>query len=422
MEHLIYWIWFSLRCGVGSEFGSYLLSHFETPKAVFDAKEEDLFKIEGMDRNSAEPFLDHDLTFAGKILKYCERMNVGIMTPESAVYPERLKQIHAKPLVLYYRGRIPNLDDHVLISCVGTRKCSKQGKETAYRLGYGLAEAGAIVVSGMALGIDAAAQMGALDAGGHTIAVLGCGIDRCYPLENAELMERIAKKGTILTEFAPGTDPNGKNFPIRNRIISGLSQGTVVVEADDRSGALITARSAVKQGRDVFAFPGDASNPLYTGTNMLIQDGAKLVTSAFDVLIEYEPLYPHRILTERLVMVGRRAREDEAFSHMNAAAPPARYHRKKQEKPSPKSERKQETREIAASVQEKKVLDLTGCSELEKQILSAMKGMMSPEELSSAIYQETGIQIPVGELLAQLTLLEIGGYVEAVPGGSFRLV
>lgn len=416
MNHLIYWIWLSLRCGAGSELGSYLLAQFGTPKAIFEASADALLSVEGIDQNIATALLDRDLTHAGKILTYCERMNVGIMTPESEIYPDRLRAIHAKPLVLYYRGRVPDIDDNVLISCVGTRKCSKHGAENAYRLGYDLAEAGAIVVSGMALGIDAAAQMGALKAGGHTIAVLGCGIDRAYPPENKELMEKIAEKGTVLTEFAPGTDPNGKNFPIRNRIISGLSQGTVVVEADMKSGALITAHVAERQGRDIFAYPGNANDTLASGTNMLIQNGAKLVTSALDVLDEYELLYPHRIFTERLIMAGRRAKVDTAVSAMREVSAPERYTRKKTAKPKAKEE------EIVAAApkKQKKEIDTSGLSETEALIMSVLGDSMSAEEIARAISEKTGKTITVGELLSVLTMLEIGGYIEALPGGSFK--
>ncbi len=418
MNHLIYWIWLSLRCGAGSELGSYLLSQLGTPEAIYKATEKELLAVEGIDRNIATALLDRNLTHAGKILTYCERMNVGIMTLESEIYPERLRAIHAKPLVLYYRGRVPNIDDNVLISCVGMRKCSKDGMENAYRLGYDLAEAGAIVVSGMALGIDAASQTGALDAGGHTIAVLGCGIDRAYPPENKDLMEKIAEKGTVLTEFAPGTDPNGKNFPIRNRIISGLSKGTVVVEADERSGSLITARDAVRQGRDIFAFPGSANDTYSAGTNMLIKNGAKLVTSAWDILVEYELLYPHRIFTERLMMAGRRTKTDKAVSSMNVVVAPERYTRKKQEK---KVVSEAELA-VCAPKKQKKEIDTSNLSETEALIVSSMSGAMSAEEIASAITAKTGKTIPVGELLSLLTMLEIGGYIEALPGGSFSLL
>ena len=205
MNPLVYWVWLSLRCGAGSELGTYLLNHFKSPQEIYEADEETLRSVEGIDGNILEALLDRDLTYSTQIVEYCERVNVGIMTMHSPIYPERLRSIHAKPIVLYYRGKIPDIDDNVLIACVGMRKCSELGKQTAYQLGKDLAHAGAIVVSGMALGIDAATMKGAIDAGGHTIAVLGCGIDRAYPPENKDLMETIAKTGTVITEFAPGT-------------------------------------------------------------------------------------------------------------------------------------------------------------------------------------------------------------------------
>ena len=154
MEHLVYWIWLSLRCGAGSELGSYLLKHFSSPKEIFEADESALRAVDGVDDDIAAALLDRDLSLSRRILEYCERVNVGIMTCESAVYPERLRSIHAKPLLLYYRGRVPDIDDNVLIACVGTRKCSEHGASAARRLGEDLARAGAVVVSGMALGLS----------------------------------------------------------------------------------------------------------------------------------------------------------------------------------------------------------------------------------------------------------------------------
>ncbi len=421
MNHLIYWIWLSLRCGAGSELGSYLLRHFKDPKAIYEADKASLLQVEGIDGNILSALMDKELTYASKVLTYCERMNVGIMTANSEIYPARLRAIHAKPLVLYYRGRVPNIDDHVLVACVGTRKCSKNGKENAYRLGADLAEAGAIVVSGMALGIDAAVQTGALDKGGHTIAVLGCGIDRVYPPEHEDLMARIAEHGTVLTEYAPGTDPNGKHFPIRNRIISGLSLGTVVVEANDRSGALITARHAERQGRDLFAYPGNVGDALSEGTNELIKNGAHLVTCAWDVLSEYEPLFPHRICTERLIMAGRRVKMNGSVRASHGVHSPDRYVRLPDEEP-PKRPKKSAAPSTMAPLPkpEKPQIDTTGLSDAEAQIVTHLTHAMPPEELARILRERTGQNIPVGELLGMLTVLEIGGYLEALPGGAFR--
>ena len=420
MNPLVYWIWLSLHCGAGSELGTYLLNHFETPKDVYDADAETLRRIEGIDGYILEALLDRDLSYAEKILEYCERVNVGIMTAQSAVYPERLRGIHGKPLVLYYRGKIPNIDDNVLIACVGMRKCSERGKQSAYRLGMDLASAGAIVVSGMAAGIDSATMNGCLDAGGHTIAVLGCGIDRVYPPENKELMERIAEHGTILSEFAPGTGPLGKNFPIRNRIISGLCQGTVVIEADMGSGSLITARHAVRQGRDIFAFPGNANDPHSEGTNAMLKNGATLVTCAYDILSDYELLYPHRIFTENISMSKYKRKPTPPKDNASPKQTYERAEKTKKSTPIPPVPQPvpSDPKPVPSHPEPQK--DTSGLADYEKTVLSVIYDVMSVEEIATKLSEKTQSPTDTGALLSALTMLEIDGFLEALPGGSFR--
>ena len=443
MNHLVYWVWLSLHCGAGSELGSYLLKNFPTPKAVYEASEEELLAVDGITKEIVSALMDRDLLYSEKIVDYCERVNVGILTLDSPNYPNRLRSIYAKPILLYYRGKLPEIDENVLIACVGTRKCSHAGAQTAYTLGMELVHGGAIVVSGMASGIDSAAQKGAISAGGHTIAVLGCGIDRVYPIENKELMEKIAATGTILTEFAPGTDPVGKNFPIRNRIISGLCQGTVVVEADYKSGSLITAKYALKQGRDLFAFPGKANDPNYTGTNMLIQNGASLVTCARDILLDYEPLYPDKIMTDNISMANYRrklhreeqtkilrdvyvkeipVRQEESFkAEKQEFSQKASVHVKKiraeKEITEPHPEEKAVLQKIPEMRQER---DLSGLGEYERAVISVMTGAMSVEEIASALTEKIGDRFDTGGLLGALTMLELEGHIESLPGGIYR--
>lgn len=440
MNHLVYWIWLSLHCGAGNELGSYLLKHFETPKDIYEASAEELLAVDGITKDIVSALMDRDLTYPQQIAEYCERVNVGILTLDSPNYPNRLKSIYAKPLLLYYRGKLPAIDDHVLIACVGTRKCSPAGLQTAYTLGKELVDGGAIVVSGMASGIDSSAQKGAIAAGGHTIAVLGCGIDRVYPPENQELMEKIAATGTIITEYAPGTDPLRRNFPMRNRIISGLCQGTVVVEADLRSGSLITAKYALKQGRDIFAFPGKAGDPHCTGTNMLIQNGASLVTCARDILLDYEPLYSGKIMTDNIAMAGyqRKLRKEEQTKILcNALASDLKQEAK------PDTSKKQESIKIEAPKKravtvkkdfsekadrgnhtqaQTKERDLLGLGEYERAVISVMRGAMSVEEIASALAAHLGEAVDTGALLGALTMLELEAQIESMPGGMYRLM
>ena len=298
-EELLCYIWLSLRCGAGSEEASHLLDAFDGAGNVYAAKRDELAAVCDNDA-TVDSLCDKNMSMPKKILDFCIKNDVGILTCDSEYYPSRLRSIYAKPIVLYCKGKMRDLDKNVLIACVGTRNCTEYGRTMAYKMGAELAMGGAFVVSGMALGIDAISQRGALSERGYTIAVLGSGIDVIYPPQNKSLYREIAEKGLIITEFAPGTRPYARNFPIRNRIISGLSNGTVVIEAGKASGALITAEKAIEQGKQVFAVPGDVGSDTSDGANDLIMQGSKLVTCAKDVLCEYELLYPHKIFTEHI--------------------------------------------------------------------------------------------------------------------------
>jgi DNA processing protein len=218
------------------------------------------------------------------------------ITPEDPNYPDSLKNIHDPPRRLWVLG---DRDfSGLLVAVVGARECTPYGEKVAHDLARDLAAAGAVVVSGLAYGIDTAAHCGALDGGGRTIAVLGCGIDLPYPAGNVKLKERIAENGCVISEFAPGTEAAPWTFPKRNRIISGLSRGVVIVEAGLKSGSLITAELALQQGRDVFAVPGPVTSKQSEGTNRLIQNGAKLVLSARDILDEWDSNAQIRVFGE----------------------------------------------------------------------------------------------------------------------------
>jgi DNA processing protein len=218
-----------------------------------------------------------------------ERAGVEALTWESDNYPKRLLEVDDAPPVLYAMGRIEDADGWA-IGVVGTRRATSYGREAAARISAGLAEAGVTVISGLARGIDSVAHHTALDSGGRTIAVLGSGLDVIYPPENRGLVRRIVEEGSgaVVSEYPLGTQPDAVNFPPRNRIISGMSLGVLVVEAAEKSGALITVTFALEQGREVFAIPGPITSKLSEGTNNLIKNGAKLVTSARDILEELD--------------------------------------------------------------------------------------------------------------------------------------
>lgn len=295
MSALTYWLWLSELPGLTNQTRLALLHKFETPERIFYADPDELRLTEGITRQQVQLLADHRLDAARKIQEDCHRLNFRILTIHDAEYPGRLKNIYDPPVLLYMKGRMPVLDEEVAVAVVGTRDCTPYGVGCAKKLGHELASAGAVVVSGLAKGIDAAATHGALLAGGMTVGVVGNGLDVRYPHESRFLYDDVAAAGVLLSEYPPGSEPAGWHFPARNRILSGLCVGTLVVEAPLRSGALITARTALEQGRDVFAVPGPIDSPYSEGCNRLIQDGAFLVTKAEDILVEYEGRYPQKL-------------------------------------------------------------------------------------------------------------------------------
>ena len=234
------------------------------------------------------------------------RLGISIVTPADSGYPVRLKEIHDPPLALYVKGSLLPADQYS-VAIVGTRKASHYGRDCAERLAYELAQAGFVIVSGLALGIDTAAHRGAIKAGGRTVAVLGGGLDSIYPAENAKLADEVSVHGAVISEFPVGRQPDKTTFAIRNRIISGLSLGTVVVEADTRSGAMITAAAALEQGRNVFAVPGRIDSVSSRGPHKLLREGARIVESSEDILDELGMLIPSS------ATLGRQGGQSGAF-------------------------------------------------------------------------------------------------------------
>lgn len=287
-----YWLWLSLKFKPGSATCDNLLHYFgNDPKAIYEADEQAILKFRPNDKQLVSILSDKSFTRVNRILDFCERENVGLLTPDSKHYPSQLMRITGRPPVIYYKGRLPDFNAHPTIGVVGTREVTPYGSSSAYTIAHDLASAGAIVVSGLALGTDTASHRGALDASGHTVAFLGCGIDVVYPKENTKLMQEMITRGTVMTDYPPGSRPEGWHFPIRNRLISGIAHGILVVEAPDRSGALITASHALKQGKLLYAVPGKVGELASVGTNKLIRDGAKMVTNASDILSDFSELF-----------------------------------------------------------------------------------------------------------------------------------
>lgn len=375
---LKYWLWLAELPGLDNQARLALLRHFGTPENAFYADAGEVLLAEGMTRGRAEALKDHDLAAADRILADCCRLGLRLLTFQDAEYPSRLRNIYDPPFLLYVRGHLPPVDEEAVIAVVGTRSCTPYGLASAEKLSYGLAKGGAVVVSGLARGIDAAASRGALRAGGIPIGVVGNGLDVCYPPENRYLYEDIAAAGALLSEYPPGAEPERAHFPARNRIMSGLSVGTLVVEAPERSGALITANTALEQGRDLFAVPGPIDAPASVGCNRIIRDGGAIVTEARDVLENYMERFPDKL------------RPEEASAEPETLGYQARR------------ERAAEPRAVPPS------LSLSGDgAELTDDQIALLRALTDAPQPIDDLIEQSGI--PARRVLSALTLLELGG-------------
>lgn len=310
---LVYWIWLSLAIGAGSSAAGKLFDRLgKNVKTIYDA---DPSEYAGLPEETVQHLSNKSLRASIGIYNWCVDNGVGMLPYNSAYFPKRLRDIPSPPVMLYYLGLLPNINNRLAVAVVGTRRISQYGARNAYTISGDLASAGAAVVSGMALGVDGVVHRAVLDADGYTIAVLGCGIDRIYPAEHKNLHGEIIRRGTVITEFCPGSAPISHNFPIRNRIISGICEATVVIEAGEKSGALITARTARRQGRTVYALPGNVGAFGSAGTNKLLLEGAKIATSALDILDDYKNEYAKVLNIDNVT--GKLARFDRGFNLHN---------------------------------------------------------------------------------------------------------
>lgn len=405
MANLKYFLWLTTRKGLQPGDPGVLLAHFGTPEAVYfaDREEYDLLDLPSAKKAA---LADKSLAGAEKIWEDCERLGIHITTIQDADYPERLSQIYDPPCVLYWKGKPLSVDDRLTVGVVGTRSCTPYGIDLAGKLGLECARSGAVLVSGMAQGIDEAALKGALQGGGTVISVLGGGMDIIYPRSHRWLYEDVAAAGTLVSEYPPGTEHAGHHFPVRNRIISGLSMGVAVVEAPVPSGALITAGHALEQNREVFAYPGPVGAPASLGTNQLIQRGeAKLVLSWSDILVEFAPLFPGRV--EAVEPLEAESARERLEAVPTAAQPP------RERRPvSAEAEKEVDKEPLRAYIS---VSDDPGAfTDDERDILLAIaQKSLTADDIS----EET--QIPARRVLSALTMLQIRDMVEERPGKRF---
>lgn len=416
---LVHWIWFAHRPGLTDRMKLTLLQHFQDPEDIYFADGGAFDHVEGLTPEAIESLGDKKLIPAEETLEICRREKLHLLTFRDAGYPARLKNIADPPVLLYYKGTLPDFDANPVIAVVGTRKASAYGLTTAKRMGYQIGKCGAIVVSGMACGIDGLAMSGALTAGGTVVGVLGCGADIVYPLSNRALFRDTERFGCILSEFAPGTPPAKWTFPKRNRIMAGLSCGVLVVEAPEKSGALITARQALDQGRDVFAVPGNIDVPSFVGSNHLLRDGAIPVFSGWDVVSEYEALYPDKIRKD--VSPSRQtAYPDEVSRASEAEKAPAKVAQKPRLPKKKQATDEKSHKKVIDNGEDAPYIDvndtLPKLSAEESAIVSSLK---NGERLVDDVIAETGLT--TGKLLASLTMLELKGVIRRLPGKRISL-
>ena len=292
MDEKVYYIWLSLALGTDCRASSYIFTRFSDAKGVYDADSYDELRLTDAQKRR---LTDKSLEKALEIYSVCKSKNIGILTYHDAYFPPRLRIISSPPVVLYWRGTLRDLRDEYVSAIVGTRGVTDYGRKATRWFASSLARSGAVIVSGMAAGVDGEAQRACLENGGYTVAVLGTAIDRPYPRENIDLYEKIIEKGLVISEYYPSCTTYASCFPSRNRIISGISNSVIVTEAGERSGALITAKTAIMQGREVYALPGLAGSEQSAGTNMLLQKGVSLAYRPLDVLSRAELTYPSKI-------------------------------------------------------------------------------------------------------------------------------
>ena len=423
----LYWIWLADKCGPASREFARLISMFDNPFEIYRLDTEELGAIDGISERLKNALASKSLEHAYSTLKYCKKSGVQIIAYSDERYPARLKTLEDPPAILYCLGELPNFDRQIGVAVVGTRKMSAYGAESAYKISYELASANICVISGMALGIDAIAACGALDAKGATVAVLGCGIDIVYPRAHAKLKRFIENHGAVISEYPLGEPPQGKNFPKRNRIISGLANGVFVVEGNAMSGAMISARHAVAQGRDIFALPGNVGESNSEGPNELIKNGANVVTASDDIILYYDFLH-HDVINYRGLKASRSSSDFDVkrLKRYGVSADicyvaETETKAELREAPAPKAEPRREEQKVASAPEsaperqnDNSARVLEGLDAVTQRVFSLMPidRAVSPDEFTSA-------GVGIAEAITALTMLELYGLAESLPGGTY---
>ena len=404
MAELKYWLWLTTRKGLGPAGAVAALDHFSTPERVYYGEKEDYDSLP-LPPFVKESLMDKSMDEPNRILGECDRLSLRVMTLQDADYPQRLRQLAVPPVMLYIRGRTFHFDEEAAIGMVGMRKCSAAGRKRAERLAMELTASGALVVSGIAEGIDSSAVTGALKAGGPVVSMLAGGVDRVFPKESRYLYEDVAAAGALISEYPPGTPHKGEHFNPRNRILSGLCLGVLAVECEPQGGTMLTVNHALDQGREVYAVPVGLDERCARGTNRLIHEGkARLVERAADILEDYVDLYPAKLASIAPLPPGvAEARLGAGVDRPQALPVQKKGSTEEKKEPAPE-------RELIPRAQQK-----SRFTDDELAILSAAaKKALAADEL----VEKT--QIPAKRVLSALTMLQVEGSIEEQPGRRFR--
>ncbi len=442
MKDIIYWVWLAQKNGPGRTDAVKMLQYFPGgAREIYEATNEQLAACKDCNPAFIRRLANRDLGEAERILEFCFIKGIRVVSCVSPNYPKKLQYLYNKPIVLYIRGMIENFDDRFAVSLVGTRNMSNYGKHMTFSLTRQLVSYGAVIISGAAYGIDSAANNTAVFMEEPTVAVLGSGVNVAYPAKNAELLDKIAARGMVISEYEPNTPPYSRNFPLRNRIISGLSDAVVVVECGLKSGALITTRYAADQGKRVYAVPGNVGAPGSVGPNRLIRDGAKLVTTCEDIIEDFADQFDlkqlDRIITSEKYLryeynhnipVSRENKPitaetkepiKAAAAQIKKALVPDQPSRKrpttsvksaKREAVKPRSDDFRAEPDIGKREQILLMLDNN-----QKLVLNAIPdgAAVTTDQLA-----KTGLSTNI--ILSSLTMLELFSAVESLPGGLYR--
>ena len=417
MRHELSWIELSECLGARSPLFRPLLEAFQTPEAILEAGADEIREVTpGIGAGTLSAITRHrHLPRAKEIEYYCHNTGVHVYPYDHECYPAVFRELSDPPVLIYCKGALPNMERCAKVGVVGMRDADAYGELVAYKLSFEMAAAGAVIVSGMADGIDGIATAGAIAAGGRVISVLGCGIDLTYPAHHTKLRAESIENGAVITEYAPGTPPNGYNFPVRNRLISALSDAVLVVEAPEKSGSLITARYALLQGRALFAVPGDVTSPRSVGSNLLLQAGARPALCAEDVLHSLLPRY-HTSLSLSEMQLAQQYSElrPEVFRRFGIRSAAQKEKRRR--------EREEFVRPHAAAPKARKLDKADDAAAPDQSVLTQRQReiyrLMPTGRFTVDALVDRGVS--VAEAVSALTVFEVHGLLNSIPGGFYE--